>query len=129
MGTLCGMFKVVTKNMFVSLTIFFEAAAMPLASPKSQDFVHNCMTRIEHEFGINQARVLSNALKLKRHLASRGAIAFGICPQYLPPDDGPYVPQQGLYNKVGRKVPELLMEASFQASLPSVAEILSGPTY
>jgi hypothetical protein len=102
---------------------------MPLASPRSQDFVDNCMTRIEHEFGINQARVLSNALKLKRHLASRGALAFGICPQYLPPDDGVYVPQQDLYNKVGQKIPEVLMEASFQATFPTVAEILSGPKY
>ncbi|KAG9194412.1 hypothetical protein G6011_04447 [Alternaria panax] len=107
----------------------YVAAAMPLASSRSQDFIHNCMTRIEHEFGINQARVLSNALKLKRHLASKGSIAFGVCPQYLPPDGGTYVPQQDLYKKVGQKVPEVLMEASFQAALPTVAEILSGPKY
>jgi hypothetical protein len=74
---------------------------MPLASSESQDHVYTCLTRVEREFGINQARVLANALQYKRRLASKGAIAFGICPQYLPVDGGPYFPEQDLENKVG----------------------------
>jgi hypothetical protein len=102
---------------------------MPTATPESQDFVQKYMSRIEHEFGINQARVLGNALRLKRYLDQKGAVAFGICPQYLPPDEGSYVPHQHLYRKVGHTVPELLMEASFQAAFPTLQEILAGPTY
>lgn len=103
---------------------------MPMASPESQDFVQKYMSRIEHEFGIKQARVFGNALRLKRYLDQKGAIAFGICPQYLPPD-GPesYVPHQHLYSKVGQQAPELLMEASFQAALPSLEDILARPKY
>jgi hypothetical protein len=68
---------------------------MPLASPSSQNFVQSCLDRIEREFGISQAKVLCTALKVKRRLDATGAMPFGICTQYLPPDDGPYVPYQG----------------------------------
>lgn len=64
---------------------------MPIASPSSQDFVAKCMTRVQKEFGINQAQVLGQALKFKRYLAAKGAIPFSICPKYLPPDSEPYV--------------------------------------
>lgn len=49
------------------------------------------MTRVQKEFGINQAQVLGQALKFKRYLAAKGAIPFSICPKYLPPDSEPYV--------------------------------------
>ena len=78
---------------------------MPTASPESQDFVQKHMSRIEHEFGINQARVFGNALRLKRYLDQKGAVAFSICPQYLPPDPGSHVPHQHLYRKVGQLSP------------------------
>jgi hypothetical protein len=71
-----------------------------MASSDSQDYVYNCLTRVEREFGINQARVLANALQYKRFLASKGAISFSICPQYLPADGGPY-PQRDTNSKVG----------------------------
>ncbi|KNG46724.1 c6 finger domain-containing protein [Stemphylium lycopersici] len=66
----------------------YVAAAMPIATPESQEFIAKCMSRVEREFGINQAKVLADALQYKRLLTSKGAIAFGICPQYLPPDGG-----------------------------------------
>ncbi|EMD88437.1 hypothetical protein COCC4DRAFT_65155 [Bipolaris maydis ATCC 48331] len=75
----------------------FVAGAMPIASPESQDFVANCMVRVQKEFGINQAQVLGKALKYKRYLAAKGAIPFSICPQYLPPDSTPFVrPKQSV---------------------------------
>jgi hypothetical protein len=86
---------------------------MPMASSKSQDFVYTCLKRVEREFGINQAHVLANALQYKRELARKGAIAFGICPHYLPADGGPYVPRQDVESKVGHESPEVLMEAAF----------------
>ncbi|CAO2649762.1 Nn.00g010540.m01.CDS01 [Neocucurbitaria sp. VM-36] len=103
----------------------YVAGSMPTASPLSQDFVYTCLKRIECEFGINQARVLGDALKFKRQLDSSGATAFGICPQYLPPDGGPYVPYQGTDSKVGFMGPELLMNADFQAGFPSVGRMQS----
>ena len=96
---------------------------MPIATPESQDFVAKCMSRVEREFGINQAKVLADALRYKRLLANKGAIAFGICPQYLPPDEGPYVPFQGSDSKVGYTSPEVLMEATFRAALPSIVGV------
>jgi hypothetical protein len=90
---------------------------MPMASSESQDYVYTCFTRVEREFGINQARVLANALQYKRHLASKGAIAFGICPQYLPVVQGPYGPVEPLDSKVSHGSPDNLMEATFQAAL------------
>jgi hypothetical protein len=100
-----------------------------MASPESQDFVQKCMSRIEREFGIKQARVFGNALRLKRYLNEKGAVAFGICPQYLPPDDDPHVTYQQLYRKVRQKVPDLLVKASLQAALPSTSEIRGGPKH
>lgn len=95
---------------------------MPIASSASQDFVQTCLCRIEREFGISQAHVLANALMIKRRLDKSGATAFGICPQYLPPDDDePYVPFQGTDSKVGYKGPEVLMDAWLQAGLPSLS--------
>jgi hypothetical protein len=82
-----------------------------MASSDSQDYVYTCLTRVEREFGINQARVLANALQYKRHLASKGAISFSICPQYLPADGGPY-PRQESDSKVGRRSPEVLKKAA-----------------
>ncbi|KAI4688233.1 uncharacterized protein J4E84_005164 [Alternaria hordeiaustralica] len=85
----------------------YVAAAMPMASPESQDFVQKYMSRIEHEFGIKQARVLGQALRLKRYLDQKGAIAFGICPEYLPPDGTEtYVSHQHLYSKVVEETDE-----------------------
>jgi hypothetical protein len=86
--------------LITGLTMFVQAAAMPMASSESQDFVYTYLTRVEREFGINQARVLANALQYKRELARKGAIAFGICPQYLPADEGPYLPRENSDNKV-----------------------------
>jgi hypothetical protein len=68
---------------------------------------------VEREFGINQARVLANALQYKRDLARKGAIAFGICPQYLPVDEGPYVPRQDSDSKVSHTFSGFLTEAGF----------------
>lgn len=96
---------------------------MPLASAKTQDFVQTCLLRIEREFGIGQAKVLSNALRLKRNLDKFGATAFGICPQYLPHDDGSYELYQGTDSKVGFMGPEVLLDATFQAVFPPVASI------
>ncbi|KAE8840730.1 hypothetical protein PTNB85_04129 [Pyrenophora teres f. teres] len=78
----------------------YVAAVMQIASPESQDFVHNCMTRIVREFGLNQAKVLSDALLIKRRMANESAIGFSICPQYLPPSGGPYVPSPGSESKL-----------------------------
>lgn len=105
----------------------YVAGSMPLATPRSQDYVYTCLARIEREFGINQARVLGNALQIKRTLDGYGATAFGICPQYLPHIEGPYVPFQGMGTKVGYAGPELLMDAGFQAGLPSPGT--AQPTY
>ncbi|KAF1833866.1 hypothetical protein BDW02DRAFT_569612 [Decorospora gaudefroyi] len=62
----------------------YVSAAMPIASPESQDYVYKCLIRMEREFGINQARVLANALQLKRQLDRQSALPFSICPDYLP---------------------------------------------
>ncbi|KAI0573489.1 transcription factor Cys6 [Pyrenophora tritici-repentis] len=78
----------------------YVAAVMQTASPESQDFVHNCMTRIVREFGINQAKVLSDALLVKRRLANEGAVGLSICPQYLPPSGGPYIPSPGIESEI-----------------------------
>lgn len=96
---------------------------MPLASSTTQDYVQSCLYRIEREFGISQAKVLATALRIKRMLDKSGAIAFGICPQYLPPDDEPWVPYHGTDSKVCFKGPEVLLEANFQAALPSLGTL------
>jgi hypothetical protein len=62
---------------------------MPTASPESQDFVYTCLTRIEQEFGIKQAKILATALQRKRQLASKGVLPFSIVQNYLPPDHDP----------------------------------------
>jgi hypothetical protein len=93
---------------------------MPTASPSSQDFVLQCFSRIEREFGINQAKVLANALVVKRQMINGGETALCICPQYLPPDGEPYIPFQGIDNKVGIPNSQDLLEPPHQFSLFSV---------
>ncbi|KAF1846173.1 uncharacterized protein K460DRAFT_377454 [Cucurbitaria berberidis CBS 394.84] len=78
----------------------YVAGAMPIASPKSQDLVYTYLNRIAREFGLNQAKLLSKALQIKRHLDSSGVTPFEICQQYVPPDGGPDVPDHGTDSKV-----------------------------
>jgi hypothetical protein len=63
----------------------YVAGSMPTASPESQEFVLHCFSRIEHEFGIMQASVFGNALRLKRSMVNCGETPLSLCPQYLPP--------------------------------------------
>jgi hypothetical protein len=64
----------------------YVAGSMPTASPSSQEYVLHCLTRIEHEFGINQASIFAKALRLKQRLDNSGETPLSLCPQYLPPD-------------------------------------------
>lgn len=65
----------------------YIAGAMPSASPESQEYVLRCLQRIEAEFGIKQAKVFGNALKVRRRLKNQGEKPFAICPEYLPSDE------------------------------------------
>lgn len=76
----------------------YVAGSMPTASRMSQDFVYTCLNRIGHEFGINQAKILANALEIKMQLDNSQATAFEICPQYLPSGGGPYVSRLNVRN-------------------------------
>ncbi|KAF2024060.1 hypothetical protein EK21DRAFT_79550 [Setomelanomma holmii] len=105
---------------YSTLWALYVAGSMPTASPASQDFVLDCFGRIERDFGVNQAKVLATALRRKREMINGGETAFDICPQYLPPDDGPSVPFQGTDSKVGVLGPEVLMDATIQAGFPSI---------
>jgi hypothetical protein len=66
----------------------YVAGAMPTASPASQEFVLRCLDRMEHEFGINQGRVLARYLRIKRQMVNGGESPFTICPRYSPPESG-----------------------------------------
>ncbi|KAH7092405.1 hypothetical protein FB567DRAFT_237164 [Paraphoma chrysanthemicola] len=90
---------------YSTLWALYVAGSMPTASPSSQDYVLQCFGRIEREFGINQAKVLANALTMKRGMINGGETTFGICPQYLPPDGEPYIPPQGSDRKTYDPVP------------------------
>ncbi|KAF2848593.1 hypothetical protein T440DRAFT_169029 [Plenodomus tracheiphilus IPT5] len=114
-----GQLLVVSRVLILTRSCNEKAGSMPLASPASQDFVQTCLVRIEREFGIRQARVLAGALRLKVRLDKQGATAFGICPQYLPPDDEPYVSYQGTGSHGGKRSSEMLMGGASQAALPS----------
>lgn len=105
---------------YSTLWALYVAGSMPTASPSSQDFVLQCFSRIEREFGINQAKVLANALVVKRQMINGGETALCICPQYLPPDGGPYVPFQGIDNKVGISNPQNLLDPPYQSGFFSV---------
>lgn len=70
-----------------TLWALFTAGSMPTAERATQDFVIQCLGRFEREFGINQAKVLAAALRLKM---ARPEVE-GICPSYLPQQGAPYV--------------------------------------
>jgi hypothetical protein len=79
---------------YSTLWALYVAGSMPTASFESQVFVLYCFGRIEREFGINQAKVLAKALRIKQQMVNGGETAFSLCPWYLPPDPGPDVPWQ-----------------------------------
>jgi hypothetical protein len=62
----------------------YVAAATPIATPESQAFVLKTLDRITHEFGVNQAKVLAGALKMKISLDASGQMPFQLAPRYLP---------------------------------------------
>ncbi|KAF2010588.1 hypothetical protein BU24DRAFT_496549 [Aaosphaeria arxii CBS 175.79] len=69
---------------YTQLWAFFIAGTMPIATPEVQEFVIHSLSRIEMEFGISQAKVFSNALKLKIQMDKKGETPFQIVPTYLP---------------------------------------------
>jgi hypothetical protein len=89
----------------------YVAGSMPTASAPSQDYVLHCLTRIEHEFGINQAAVFAKALRIKRRMDNSGETPLSLCPQYLPPDPRQDTPDGELDSKVSQSV-SLILERS-----------------
>lgn len=91
---------------YATLWALFVAGAMPTASSASQDFVLHCLGRVEREFGIMQAKVFGNALKIKRRLANQGESLFALAPQYLPPemDEAPFEAFPDTLGKVSDKL-------------------------
>jgi hypothetical protein len=73
---------------YSTLWALYVAGSMPTASIESQEFVLHCFGRIEREFGINQAKVLSKALMVKRQMVHGRDTAFSLCPSYLPQGTG-----------------------------------------
>ncbi|KAF2791308.1 hypothetical protein K505DRAFT_249232 [Melanomma pulvis-pyrius CBS 109.77] len=69
---------------YSSVWALYVAGTTPIATPESQEFVLKSMDRVANEFGINQAKVLANCLKLKVHLDSTGQVPYEIVPSYLP---------------------------------------------
>lgn len=69
---------------YSSLWALYTAGATPVATPESQEFVLKSFDRIANEFGINQAKVLSSALKMKIQLDTAGDQPFELVPTYLP---------------------------------------------
>ena len=57
---------------YSTLWALFIAGTTPIASPESQEYVLHTLGRVSAEFGINQARVFSTALRTKRELERRG---------------------------------------------------------
>ena len=70
-----------------TLWALYIAGSMPTAERATQEFIIRCLGRFEREFGINQAKVLAAALKLKMLRPE----VEGICPGYLPRQAAPYV--------------------------------------
>ncbi|KAH8716814.1 hypothetical protein GQ44DRAFT_404301 [Phaeosphaeriaceae sp. PMI808] len=68
---------------YSTLWSLYVAGSMPTASRRSQEFVLQCLDRVEREFGINQAKVFATALRYKIHLTKKGLIPFQVCPQYI----------------------------------------------
>lgn len=75
---------------YSSLWALYVAGTTPIATPESQEFVLKSMNRIASEFGINQAKILANCLKLKVHLDSTGQVPYEIVPSYLPKEGEHY---------------------------------------
>ncbi|KAF1952857.1 hypothetical protein CC80DRAFT_537909 [Byssothecium circinans] len=50
---------------YSSIWALFIAGSTPVASPESQEFILKTLERVSGEFGINQARVMAGALRLK----------------------------------------------------------------
>lgn len=71
-----------------TLWALYIAGSMPTAERAAQEFVIRCLGRFEREFGIMQAKVLAAALRVKMSKLDREG---GICPGYLPVQEGPYV--------------------------------------
>jgi hypothetical protein len=69
---------------YSSVWALYVAGATPVATPESQQFVLRSLERIGNEFGINQAKVLGSALRLKARLDATGKTEFKIVPEYLP---------------------------------------------
>ncbi|KAF2110920.1 hypothetical protein BDV96DRAFT_500369 [Lophiotrema nucula] len=69
---------------YSSVWPLYVAGATPVASPESQQFVLTSLHRIVAEFGINQAKLLANALREKIKLDRLGEQTFEIVPRYLP---------------------------------------------
>jgi hypothetical protein len=59
----------------------YMTGSMPTATPASRDFARKCLWRFKTEFGINQGKVLAEALDALRE---KGRPDQGICPAYLP---------------------------------------------
>lgn len=70
-----------------TLWALYIAGSMPTAERASQEYVIRCLGRFEREFGINQAKVLAAALRVKMCCPE----VDGICPGYLPRTAPPYV--------------------------------------
>jgi hypothetical protein len=69
---------------YSTLWALYVAGSMPTASPESQEYALQCFGRIERDFGINQAVVLANALRIKQRMVNGGEKPFALCPAYLP---------------------------------------------
>jgi hypothetical protein len=94
----------------------YVAGSMPTASPESQDFVLHCFSRIEHEFGIMQASVFGNALRLKRSMDNSGETPLSLCPRYLPPTPAvnvPYGESESVVSFVGLWVLRSVVQCMF----------------
>jgi hypothetical protein len=80
-------------NGYSSIFALYIAGATPIASPQSQEYVIQTLERITVEFGINQAKVLAAALKIKMDLGRKGWSgievprvegAWNVVPNYMP---------------------------------------------
>jgi hypothetical protein len=90
---------------YSSVWALYVAGSMPTASASSQDYVLQCLDRIEREFGIMQASVFAKALRFKRQLDNSGETPLSLCPQYLPPDPGANMPYPDLNSNVSNNIP------------------------
>ncbi|KAF2469147.1 uncharacterized protein BDR25DRAFT_343927 [Lindgomyces ingoldianus] len=62
----------------------YIAGATSIATPKVHEYVLRSLTRLSEEFGVNQAKVLVSALKLKIQMDQNGTQGFEVVPSYLP---------------------------------------------